>query len=246
MNRYYYDFHVHSCLSPCADNDMTPNNIAGMATLAGLNIVALTDHNTVRNCPAFFEAAKRYGIIPIAGMELTTAEDIHVVCLFEHLEDALEFGREVDARRIKIVNRTDIFGEQLVVDGQDNVLASEEHLLPNATTITLEESVAITEKYQGICFPAHIDRQANGVIATLGCFPESPEFKCAELYDINKKKDLCCLYPKLKSKLLLCSSDAHYLNDIRDKSVYFELEDQEYSSKLIRKKLFSILREGRI
>ncbi len=86
MNRYFYDFHLHSCISPCADNDMTPSNIAGMASLVGLNILALTDHNSVKNTPAFYEACKRFGIIPIAGMELTTAEEIHVVCLFETLE----------------------------------------------------------------------------------------------------------------------------------------------------------------
>ena len=125
MNRYYYDFHIHSCLSPCADNDMTPNSIAGMAALAGLNLVALTDHNSCRNCPAFFAAAKRYGIIPIAGMELTTAEDIHMVCLFESLEDALAFGEAVDRRRIRIPNRTDIFGDQLLVDENDEVRGNE-------------------------------------------------------------------------------------------------------------------------
>ena len=110
MNRYYYDFHVHSCLSPCADNDMTPNNIAGMAALAGLQMVALTDHNSCRNCPAFFKAASKQGIIPVAGMELTTAEDIHVVCLFERLTDALAFNDEVDGLRIRFQNRVDIFG----------------------------------------------------------------------------------------------------------------------------------------
>ena len=92
MKRYYYDFHIHSCLSPCGDDDNTPNNIAGMAMLMGLNIVALTDHNTCKNCPAFFTAAAKYGITPIAGMELTTSEDIHVVCLFENLKDAMAFA----------------------------------------------------------------------------------------------------------------------------------------------------------
>ena len=104
MNRYYYDLHVHSCLSPCGDDDSTPANIAGMATLNGLQIVALTDHNTTANCPAFFKAAKSYGLIPIAGMELTTAEDIHLVCLFEHLEDAMNFSEEVNTRRIPFKN----------------------------------------------------------------------------------------------------------------------------------------------
>ena len=83
MNRYYYDLHTHSSLSPCADNDNTPYNLVGMAVLSGINILALTDHNTCKNCPAFFAAAKQYGIIAVAGMELTTAEEIHVVCLFE-------------------------------------------------------------------------------------------------------------------------------------------------------------------
>lgn len=78
----FYDLHLHSCLSPCADNDMTPVNIAGMGMLNGLSVMALTDHNSCGNCPAFFEACRSYGITPVAGMELTTAEDIHVVCLF--------------------------------------------------------------------------------------------------------------------------------------------------------------------
>ena len=85
MKRYYYDLHIHSCLSPCADDENTPNNVAGIASLSGLNIIALTDHNSTANCPAFFAACERFGITPIAGMELTTSEDIHVVCLFEEL-----------------------------------------------------------------------------------------------------------------------------------------------------------------
>ena len=96
MNRYYYDFHIHSCLSPCGDDDMTPANIVGTATLAGLNIVALTDHNTAKNCPAFFKFAKKCGIVAVAGMELTTSEDIHIICLFEKLDDAMSFDKEIE------------------------------------------------------------------------------------------------------------------------------------------------------
>ena len=95
MSIYNYDLHIHSCLSPCGDEDNTPNNICGMAALSEIDIVALTDHNSSKNCPAFFSAAEKYGIIPIAGMELTTAEDIHVVCLFENLSDALLFDEFV-------------------------------------------------------------------------------------------------------------------------------------------------------
>ncbi len=242
MSRYYYDFHIHSCLSPCADNDMTPSNIAGMCTLAGLQIAALTDHNSTKNCPAFFAAAKRQGIVPIAGMELTTAEDIHVVCLFENLEDAMLFGNAVDERRIKIPNRVDIFGDQLLVDEEDAELGIEEHLLPNATAVTFDEVVDFVNRFSGVCFPAHIDREANGVIATLGTFPQEPPFLCAELHDMEKADEYQKKYTALADKHLLCGSDAHHLWDIRDASAYFELEDEPYSGALIRKRLFRRLR----
>ena len=241
MNRYYYDLHLHSSLSPCADNDNTPNNLAGMAVLSGLNIVALTDHNTCQNCPAFFEAARKYGLIPIAGMELTTSEDIHVVCLFEYLDDALRFSDEVQKHRILIENRPDIFGEQLILDKDDNVVGQEKYLLSNATTISVEEAPAIVSKFNGICYPAHIDRESNGIIATLGTFPKTPHFKCAELhFGENKEKYISDF--DLSDKLFIVSSDAHCLTDIRDKENYFELEDEPYSSDFVRKQLFSKLK----
>ncbi len=245
MNRYYYDFHIHSCLSPCADNDMTPSNIAGMATLAGLNIVALTDHNTTKNCPAFFEAAKANGIIPIAGMELTTAEDIHIVCLFEHLDEAMNFNNEVDKRRIRIKNRTDIFGDQLITDAKDNIIGIEEDLLSNATDITYDEVPLLVERYNGVCFPAHVDRQANGVIATLGTFPQFPDYLVAEFHDLGKIGEYKEKYPILQSKLITVGSDAHFLWDIRDKSESFLLCDEPYSSEKVRKSLFETLRCGK-
>ena len=99
--RYYYDLHIHSCLSPCGDNDMTPDSIAGMGELNGLDIMALTDHNTLKNCPAFFKAAYRHGIIPVAGTELTTAEDIHAVCLFATLSGAMEFENLLESKQDK-------------------------------------------------------------------------------------------------------------------------------------------------
>ena len=242
MNRYYYDFHIHSCLSPCADHDMTPANIAGMATLAGLNIVALTDHNTTKNCPAFFKAAKQNGIIAVAGMELTTAEDIHIVCLFEKLSEALSFGEEIEKHRIRIKNRPDIFGDQLIVDEEDNVIGSEEDLLSNATDIPYDDALSLVQSFNGVSFPAHVDREANGVIATLGTFPEKPDFKIAEFHNMELIEEYKEKYPILKSKLLTTGSDAHFLWDIRDKSAYFELNDEPFSSDKVRQSLFEILR----
>ena len=241
MNKYYYDFHIHSCLTPCADDDNTPNNIAGMATLNGLQVVALTDHNTCRNCPGFFKAAKKQGIIPIAGMELTTAEDIHIIFLFENLEDALDFSEEVNTRRILFENRVDVYGEQYIMDGDDEVIGTDPYLLSNATTITVEECPALAHKYSGICYPAHIDRQANGIISTLGTFPDIKGFKCCEFHDKNKTEEYLNNYP-IGNRKILISSDAHFLWDMREENDFFLIDDEPYSSELVRKRIFEALR----
>ena len=221
--RYYYDLHIHSCLSPCGGDDSTPDSIAGMGELNGLDIMALTDHNTAKNCPAFFKAAERHGIIPVAGMELTTAEDIHAVCLFGSLEGAMEFDRLIESRRVLVENRPDIFGMQVMCDDADNPIGTEKFLLTNATTVSLDEAPALAERFGGVCFPAHIDRQANGIIAVLGVFPESPEFTCAELHDRQKAPEYASLCGKA-GKRLISSSDAHYLWDIKEKTDYIELD----------------------
>ena len=238
--KYSYDLHVHSCLSPCADNDNTPNNIAGMAHLSGIKIVALTDHNSAKNCPAFFKAAERYGIVPIAGMELTTSEDIHVVCLFEKLDDAMRFDEFIGTKRVLIKNRTDIFGEQLILDENDEVIDSEEHLLPNATLISLDEAPEIVKNFGGICFPAHIDRDANGIVAILGTVPSSPDFRCVEIHDADKISEYKEKYG-LSDKLFIVSSDSHYLTDIDETNNFFELNTDSDSPDEIRKAMFQRL-----
>lgn len=243
MKNYYYDLHTHSCLSPCADNDNTPNNLAGMAALSEIEILALTDHNTAKNCPAFFEAAERYGIIPVAGVELTTSEDIHAVCLFEKLEDAMRFDKELEGRRLKVKNRPDIFGEQLILDGMDNVIGTEDYLLSYATDISIEDAPELVESFGGVCYPAHIDRDANGIIAVLGTLPETPHFTAVEFHFGDKVSDYATKYD-ISGKTVVVSSDAHCLTDVRDKENYFELSPTDDSPEAVRRELFKLLRSG--
>lgn len=243
MSRFYYDFHVHSCLSPCADADNTPNNLAGMAAVCGIDIMALTDHNSCKNCPAFFKAAERYGIIPVAGAEITTAEDIHLVALFEELSDALGFDAELQGYRTLFPNRTDIYGEQLITDGEDNVIGTDEYFLPVATSLSLEQAAELAGKYGGVCYPAHIDRQANGIIAVLGGFPEKPEFTAAEFHDFALREEYAEKYG-LSEKLLLLSSDAHRLTDIREENGFLELNADRTDRAAVTKELFGRLRGG--
>ena len=238
--KYYYDFHTHSSLSPCADDDNTPNNIAGMAALSELNIIALTDHNTCKNCPAFFEACERYSITAVAGMELTTAEDIHVVCLFEQLSDALRFDNFVEGRRLKVKNREDIFGNQFIMNSSDEIIGKEEYLLSAATSITLDELPDLVNEYGGICYPAHIDRDANGIINILGTIPETPVFSFYEVKDGGNVSLYSEKYNIPKEKFLV-DSDAHFLESIRDKEFFIDLSEAD-SAEEIRANLFKYLR----
>lgn len=244
MTDYFCDLHIHSCLSPCGDDDMTPANIAGMAAINGLNIVALTDHNSSKNCPAFFEAARRNGIIPVPGMELTTAEDIHVVCLFRTLEDAMEFDRFVEGRRPRIKNRAEIFGNQRIMDSEDAVIGEEEYLLINAADIPLNEAFREVIARGGVAYPAHIDRQANGIVEVLGVFPDEPRFTAYELNDANNESEYRARFPRLETLSRAVSSDAHYLWDISEAKFSVPLDDEPYSSALVRDRLIDWLLKG--
>ncbi|MBR5805046.1 MAG: PHP domain-containing protein [Clostridia bacterium] len=240
MTRYKYDLHIHSCLSPCADDDMTPANIAGMAHLNGLQLLALTDHNSCKNCPAFFEACRQYGIVPVPGMELCTAEEIHVVCLFSSLADAMAFGSDVEKHLLPISNKPDIFGNQLVVDAEDNVLEAMDTLLINASTLSLPEAVSLCLRHSGACFPAHIDRESHGIVAVLGGLPEDPEFRTIELSRLAGE-DCEKNFP---GKLVLHSSDAHHLWDIGDGTYSLEIDDEPYSSARVREELLKKIKNG--
>ncbi len=241
MRDYFCDLHIHSCLSPCGDDEMTPANIVGMALLNGLNIIALTDHNTSKNCPAFFAQARLRGLIPVPGMELTTAEDIHVVCLFRELADAMKFDKFVEGRRPFFQNKTEIFGNQRIVDENDEVCGEEQNLLINASDITLEEAYSEVLSRGGVCYPAHIDRDSNGIIAALGTFPEDPAYTAYELRDADSLEEYQNRFPILKNLKRAVSSDAHYLWDIAEANFSIKLEDEPYSSSFVRNNLIDYL-----
>ena len=241
MTRYTYDLHIHSCLSPCADDDMTPANIAGMASLAGVQLLALTDHNSCGNCEPFMKACRQYGIVPVPGMELTTAEEIHLVCLFPDLAPALAFDREVKAHLLPVKIRPEVFGNQLMVDERDEIVGEEELLLLSATSLQLEDAYALALYYGGAAYPAHIDRSANGIIAILGTMPPEPEFPAVELRDGSNLETYTGRYG-LSGKHILCSSDSHNLWTVGDCGASIELDDEPYSSARVRGALIEMLR----
>lgn len=212
----FYDLHIHSCLSPCGDDDMTPANLVGMAAVKGLDVIALTDHNTCRNCPAALYHGKNYGVTVIPGMELTTEEEVHVICLFPTLKDALDFDAFVQKRLMSIPNREDIFGKQQIMDEEDEVTGTMEYLLINATSISFDEAFLQASSFHGIAYPAHVDKTSTSLISNLGFVPPGSTFSCAEFHSFKNLHRIRREHPYFNDCNVICCSDAHYLEDIHE------------------------------
>lgn len=214
-----YDFHIHSALSPCADNDMTPVNIVAYAKFNGLDMIAVADHNAIENVETAIAAGKAYGVTVVPAVEVQTAEDIHVLCLFKTFEQLKNFHRTLSFPDIK--NNEEIFGEQLIVDEDDNITGRLENLLLVSSTISSGTLPTEVKKYGGIAIAAHIDREANGMVQILGAVEE-----CYDVVELSLKADKETVdYYGNRYKLLI-DSDAHTLDQIGDRS---ELDLRENS-----------------
>ncbi len=223
--KVYYDLHLHSCLSPCGDDDMTPYNLVNMAKIFGYDIIALTDHNTCGNCESAMKVGKSIGITVVPGMELCTAEEIHCVCLLPDIESARAFSDYIKTTMPPIKNKEHIFGRQLFMDTGDGVLGSEEILLTTASSVSIDALPDLIEGYGGVCYPAHIDRSSYSIISALGDFSPDLRVTCFELTPDADERAYRDRYAATRGKLLLRSSDAHYLENMREPQFYLDLDE---------------------
>ncbi|HPS82193.1 MAG TPA: PHP domain-containing protein, partial [Candidatus Limiplasma sp.] len=164
----FCDLHIHSCLSPCSSDEMTPWNLVGMAKVKGLHIIALTDHNCARNVSQALCAGREYGVAVIPGMEVTSREEVHILAYFDSPEADLAFGELIYAHLPDVQNREDLFGNQIVIGENDEPVDRVQKLLLNATDLSLAEIQALAERFGGVTVPAHINRGANSMIGSLG------------------------------------------------------------------------------
>ncbi|MDR2158529.1 MAG: PHP domain-containing protein [Treponema sp.] len=168
------DLHNHSCLSPCGSLDLSPRCLAELAAARGIRVLALTDHNSSLNCPAFAKVCPRYGIIPVYGMEATTTEEIHALCLFTSLEASLAFNDYAYSILIPFPNNPEKTGDQVYVDEEDNIEGEVEYFLPNAIDLSIDGIGPKAAEYGGIVIPAHVDRPAFSMTSQLGVVVKGP------------------------------------------------------------------------
>jgi len=212
----FCDLHMHSCLSPCADDEMTPWNMVGMAKIKGLDVIAITDHNCALNAEDAMNAGREYGVAVIPGMEITTREEVHMLGYFYKLEDALAAGEEVYAHLPDVQNNPMLFGNQIIMRNGDTPSGTVEKLLINATDLSVEETCDLIRRHHGVPIPAHINRGSNGMIGALGLMPFLPEYPVVEIY-----AGVDCPKYASNGRFILHSSDAHRLEDIQEQ--VFEL-----------------------
>ena len=227
MEKLFCDLHMHSCLSPCGSDDMTPASLTGMAFIKGLNMLALTDHNTARNLPAAKACADAYGLLLVPGIEITTKEEVHMLGYFPTVERALDFSEFLKAHLPKKKNKPSLFGNQLVMDEDDNALAEEDALLIGATDLSLEKLAQLVREAEGVPVPAHINRGSNGILINMGFIPDEPAFTAVEVW-----RALPCPHTPQVGRVVLHSSDAHYLGDILEATETIELEERSVEAFL--------------
>jgi hypothetical protein len=220
--KFFYDMHIHSDLSPCGNDDMTPNNIVNMSFIKGLNIISVTDHNTVENLPAIFELCEKTGIKAIPGIEVTTKEEVHVLCYFKDLNYAMKFGKLIYDSLPNTENIPSIFGCQNMYNINDEITGVLNKLLINASDYSLKEICYMAKNYHGIVVPAHINKKSNGILGVLGFIPTELIFNFVEVKS-NELLD----YKLPKNLQIFKNSDAHKLIDISEAENFIELNDIE-------------------
>ncbi len=213
----YYDLHIHSALSPCGDEDMTPNNIVNMSCLLGLDVIAVTDHNSADNIRAVCEAAKgKIKVIP--GIEVTTQEEVHTLCYFPDIDAAEDMGKLLKKHMQGIKNRPEIFGRQLLLNAEDDIIGEEELLLISAVNLDIYEVQRETKLRGGFFVPAHIDKSSYSVMSNLGFLPPDLDVDGVEI----TKEGLLKYQTDYQNKVILTSSDAHYLENISEPEMFFD------------------------
>jgi len=209
------DFHIHSCLSPCASLEMSPASIARRAREVGLNAIALSDHNCTFNLPAFDRVCRDGGMACLYGMEVSTQEEVHVLCLFDRLEPAMELGALVYDSLPDIPNQPERFGDQPIVNEHDEILGFAEKFLISASGYNIGALVEEVHTLKGLVIPAHIDRSVYGMISTLGFLPDE-EFDAVELTPAGDPQ-LAGRYPIIRN------SDSHRLDQIGTSCSTFDM-----------------------
>lgn len=215
MRHIIADLHIHSVLSPCGGLEMSPSALVSRLAELEIEWFSITDHNTMANCPAYEVAATRAGMAFTWGVEIQTMEEIHLLAYFDDRDRAQAFDAELYQSLLPIMNDPDFFGDQVIIDENENILRVEPRALINSSMWDLATATEQVQAFGGVAVPAHVDASVNSIISQLGFLPAYPNFPILGITAGLNLEMYLATHPEMVDKAFLRSSDAHYLTDLR-------------------------------
>ena len=225
---YNCDLHIHTCLSPCAELDMHPKAIVRQALLKKLDMIAVCDHNASANAPYVIAAASGANLKVLPGMEITTSEEVHLLALFESVENLLKLQTIVD-RHLSGQNDETKFGVQAIVNELGEVEGINEQLLIGATDLSIDIIIGYIHEFDGLAIPAHIDRESFSVLGQLGFVDDAAGFDALEISKRTGIRQGRIQFQELLHYPFLTSSDAHFILDIGTSTTGIVMESPCFS-----------------
>ena len=229
MKTFRADLHIHTVLSPCGSLEMSPGRIVDEALLKGIDIIGITDHNTTRHCRLVSDLAARKGIFVLKGAEVTTREEVHCLVFFENTEKLLLLQNYIDSNLPDVWNDPVLFGDQVEVDEDENIIYTEHRMLLNATSVTIDDLGKFVHDNGGLFIPAHIDRMKNSIFSQLGFLPEGLNADALEVSAGPNAGKFLSAHPGLSVFSLITSSDAHFPERIGTTCTFLELEEASFT-----------------
>lgn len=220
MRTFVAELHVHTLLSPCAEVEMIPPFIVQAALEQGINLIAITDHNASANVRAVQKAAEGSGLTVLPGMELQTREEVHMLCLFDTVEQLEHWQATVDITMPALNNRPDFFGDQFVVDENGDYLRTETRLLLTSANLSLHEAVEGVRALGGMVIPAHVNRNTFSLLTNLGLVPTDVLFDALEISRHLSPAEAALKFPQLRGYPLIQNGDVHRLDEFLGRNVF--------------------------
>ncbi|MCK4526365.1 PHP domain-containing protein [candidate division WOR-3 bacterium] len=233
LKNFNADLHIHTCLSPCGDLTNSPKRVVEKALELNIDIIGICDHNSAENVQAAKNAGAKKKITVLAGMEITSVEEVHIIALFDKTQDILKLQDIIYEKLPPEENKEEFFGQQIIVNEFDEVEGYNKKLLIGATTLTLKEIVSEIQRFGGLAIAAHIDRESYSVIGQLGFIPEDLEFDALELSPNISQSVAINRFPGIEKFPMISSSDAHFLQDIGKATTSFLINEPKINEILM-------------
>lgn len=227
------DLHIHSVLSPCGGLEMSPSALVTRLKELGITWFAITDHNSMANCPAYEAVAKKHGLSFTWGVEIQTMEEVHLLAYFDSREAAVQFDEELYKSLLPIENDPEFFGDQVIIDENENILRVESRALINSSVWDVAFATEQVQNFSGLAIPAHVDAQVNSILSQLGFLPAYPVFEILGITANLDLADFTQMHPELAEKAFLRASDAHYLGDLKSSLCRLHIEEANLQELLL-------------